>query len=273
MAKIKIPTTHISGNSEALGLLTGPLNKLWRAKILVNRKTSGMAQEEGYSTNRIKESPSEVKVRRKSDREFIVNRGPAHIDKPLKPETKRTVKNEIIIINPNTTPPTSLYIQGKPSSIDVSSEATWAAVKSMGRNNPFMMYTGGEDTISIEISWFSVDSDRTDVINKCRLLESWAKADGYKSSPPNLYISWGSSNLFADDTFILTSANYELSNFQNAYRSSPRATANPTFVDLGALPNHATQKLVFKRVSSINRTHENIVSREKLEKTSGISYG
>lgn len=268
MVKIKIPNTHIGQNSEDFGLLTSPLNKLWRAKILLDRATSGMEQNPGYSRNRAKESPRQVQERRKSSAEVLRNSGPTV---NLMPITKRSINNDIIIINPNTSPPTSIVIQGKPSQVDISSESTWATVKSMGRNNPFMIYTGGEDTISFDISWFAQDVDREDVITKCRLLQSWCKADGYSSSPPVLLISWGSSKMFDDDEFVLTSANYNLSNFQNACRTNNRGSSTPTYQDLGLLPNHATQTLVFKRVTSINLEHKDMVSSEKIKKTTGIN--
>ncbi|MEG1415173.1 MAG: hypothetical protein RSC49_01085 [Clostridium sp.] len=268
MAKLKIPNTHIGGSSEQLGILTSPLNKLWRAKILLNRATSGMEQNPGYSRDRLKESPKQVEQRRQSNEDVLRNSGPKV---NLMPATKLDIKNDIVIINPNTSPPTSIVVQGKPSQVDVSSESTWATVKSMGRNNPFMIYTGGEDTISFDISWFAQDSHREDVITKCKLLQAWSKADGYSSSPPTLLISWGSSKMFDDDEFVLTSANYVLSNFQNACRTNARNSTNPIYQDLGLLPNHATQTLVFKRVTFINRGHQDMVSSEKIKKTTGIN--
>ena len=175
--------------------------------------------------------------------------------------------NQIIIINTNTSPATSIILQNRPTTIQVNNMSYWVSVKSMGRNNPFMMYTGGEDSIQLEISWFVDDPDnRNEVLTKCRLLESWSKADGYSASPPTLKISWGNANIFENDIFILESAPYQLSNFQSYTRPHNQSMVS----DIGLAPQCATQTLVFKRVTPNNRTHIDIIPREELEKVKGI---
>lgn len=272
MVKIKIPSTAITGNKT--GILTSPLNKLWRVKILLNRATSGMPQNAGDTPIKPKISPpANERWQEATKEEAFLKAKQRHEqdDTPLATSPKKSVNNQIIILNINTQPYTKVEIQGKPFEVDVSPDSNWATVKSMGRNNPFMMYTGGEDTISFDISWFSVQSDRKDVINKCRLLESWTRADGYKASPPLLNISWGSANLFKDQTFVLVSAKYTLTNFQNAHRKDyDRRGSGEELVDLGLLPNCAIQKLVFKKVTVDNTTHEQIISRNDLKTTGGV---
>lgn len=273
MVKIKIPSTAVTGNKT--GILNGPLNKLWRAKILLNRKLSGMPQNKGDVPKKIgRISPPINEHFQEINRLKLINEAELRHrieDTPLAPQLKRTIHNQIIIINPNTSPYTKIEIQGKPGEIEISPDSNWASVKSMGRNNPFMMYLGGEDTVSFEISWFSTQKDRQDVINKCKLLESWSRADGYTSSPPILYISWGSANIFRDQAFVLVSAKYTLTNFQNSCRSNfdRRKPGNP--IDLGLLPNCAVQKLVFKKVTSNNTTHDEIISRNALKTTNGVT--
>lgn len=271
MVKIKIPSTAITGNKT--GILTSPLNKLWRAKILLNRATSGMPQNPGDNTKLPKASPTtNQSFQEANKKEAFLREAQRHKDEdtPLSVETKRTINNQIIIINTNTQPYTKIEIQGKPMEVEVVPDSNWAAVKSIGRNNPFMMYLGGEDTITLDISWFSTQKDRKDVINKCKLLESWSRADGYTASPPVLHISWGSSNLFKDQTFVLTSAKYSLSNFQNSYRTNWDKKKPSDIVDLGLLPNCAVQKLVFKKITSSNTRHEEIISRNELKNTKGV---
>ena len=56
-------------------------------------------------------------------------------------------KNNIIIINDNVSPPISIVIQNRPNEVNINPQTNWVSIMSMGRNNPFMMYTGGEDTI------------------------------------------------------------------------------------------------------------------------------
>lgn len=198
-------------------------------------------------------------------------------------------KNEIIIMNISTTPYICITLQNRPPEIDVDPQSTWVEVRSMGRNVPFMMYTGASDTLSFDISWFSNQKDRRDdVITKCRLLESWTKSNGYNAAPPILKIKWGSSDIFTSAYFILYSAKYTLSNFQDScvedvnsgfeYDDKGIATGynapgiisskydarmnsrlnvyrngkSPEFVDLKLLPAMAVQHLVFKRVSQEN---------------------
>lgn len=275
MAKIKIPSTAIS--SDYLGsfteVLTGPLNKAWRAKILLNRATSGMPQNKGDRpiTNNISPTLNE-KVQQGKRKGDLIKEQTRHIteDTPLNKAQPKTINNQIIIINPNTSPYTKVVIQGMPHELEVTPDSNWATVKSAGRNNPFMIYTGGEDTISFDISWFSIQEDRKDVINKCRLLESWTRADGYNSSPPVLLLSWGNANIFKDDKFVLVSARYNLTNFQNSYIKNISRKSIQQPIDLGLLPNCAIQKLVFKKVTSNNTTHEEIISREELNNTNGV---
>lgn len=283
-----------------------PLNKAWRALILLNRTTSPMAKSGVRETNTEAKKADAINSHYAREKSFSVaqsqdpwsnNKVVARTSGVSAEELVKSkaidytmanqlvsdiIKNDIVIANLNGTPPVSLVIQNRPNSIRVEPTATWAAVKSMGRNNPFYFYTGGEDTITFDISWYSVDTEhRDDVVNKCRLLESWTRADGYSASPPTLRIQWGNSGLFEDDLFILASAQYELTHFQNAARMRRRYDNDPDTgqritstvsqpFNLKLLPNYATQTLTFKRVTKNNRTWEEIIPNEKLIRTPGI---
>lgn len=186
--------------------------------------------------------------------------------------------NQIIIVNTNTSPVTSIILQNRPPTIQVNNQSYWVSVKSMGRNNPFMMYTGGEDSIQLEVSWFVTNEhNRKEVLTKCRLLESWSRADGYAASPPTLKISWGNANIFENDQFILESASYQLSNFQSYSREysvkSGADNISKRTLDIGLAPQCATQTLIFKRVTNFNRTHLDIIPFEELEKVADIKIG
>ena len=186
-------------------------------------------------------------------------------------------KNEIVIMNISTTPYICITLQNRPPEIDVDPQSTWVEVKSMGRNVPFMMYTGASDTLSFDISWFSNQKDRRDdVITKCRLLESWTKSNGYNAAPPILKIKWGSSDIFTSAYFILYSAKYTLSNFQDScvddsnsgfvidkdkgvtgynlptLKGDSIGDQHIQFRNLKLFPAMAVQHLVFKRVSQEN---------------------
>lgn len=284
-------------------IFQSPLNKVWRALILINRATSPMAKAEPNKLGKVYDAQN-AHVARKGSYSLaqtqsewyqnIIDAETAGInpDKVLKAKsvdytiankfTSELIKNDIVIANLNVSPAISLVIQNRPDRLRVEPAATWAAVKSMGRNNPFYFYTGGEDTITFDISWYSVDSNhRDDVVNKCRLLESWSRADGYSASPPTLRIQWGNSGLFEDDLFILAAAPYELTHFQNASRMMKRYDNDPDTgqrmtdtvsrpYNLKLLPNCATQTLTFKRVTKNNRTWEEIIPASKLQYTPGV---
>lgn len=172
----------------------------------------------------------------------------------------REHQNNIFIVNENVSPYISLMLQNRPGQLEINPQGTWASVQSMGRNNPFMMYTGGEDTVSFEVSWYASDKEhRDEVIMKCKLLESWCKANGYMASPPVLKLIWGSSGLFNDCFFILESAPYRLTNFQDRAKDD-----KGNILDLKLYPNCATQQLTFKRVSMTNTIYEDIIPHDEL---------
>lgn len=269
-------------------IATSNLNKLWRAKILINR-TKGAKNKAAIDLKEARRKASSYKspvktppASPKSEAEISAeiqkkiteaSKNPISTQVTLKQDQlriweiqRKEANNQIVIYNMGGSKIVGITLQTRPHELKVEPHSSWASVKSMGRNNPFMMYTGGEDTITLDISWYSNDKDRRDdVINKCRLLESWTRADGYSAPPPVLKIRWGSSDLFARDTFILESAQYTLNNFQDAVRKN-----NKEITNLKLYPQYATQTLVFKRVSSYNRGRNNIVSIKDLQNITGI---
>lgn len=128
-----------------------------------------------------------------------------------------------------------LRIQCVPLEINVNSESNWAIVPSIGRNNPFYHYTGGEDILQFTLDWYSVDNKQQDVIDKCRIIESWSKADGYVNSPPTIVLVYG--DLYVREKWIITSAPYRLSLFNK---------------ELGMMPRQAYQELTLKRITDHN---------------------
>lgn len=217
-----------------------------------------------------------IKARREAARDSSAKFTPAGIDyvkskfEALEGLTTRR-KNEIIIINASVSPYQSIVLQNRPNELNIDPKSTWVTISSMGRNNPFLMYTGGEDNITFEISWFANDPQhRDEVIWKCKLLESWSRANGYLASPPVLNIKWGASDIFKDDDyFILESAKYTLTHFQDQAKKYG-ADYGSDFIDLKLNPSCATQQLSFKRVTLANTTHEEIVPLSKLQGISGI---
>lgn len=168
-------------------------------------------------------------------------------------------QNEVRIYNMSANPTQYITLQNRPPELDFRGETTWATIKSMGRNTPMYHFTGAEDIIQFNVSWFSTTLDNPEeVINKCRLLEAWTKANGYQAAPPIIQIEWGDSGIFENHYYILTSATYTLKNFQNGYRI--RVPGKPaTFGNGKLLPAAATQELIFKRVSAYNLSYGDLL--------------
>lgn len=134
-----------------------------------------------------------------------------------------------------------LGLMGIPQELTYNPESNWAVIKPFGANNPNYHITGSEDTLQLDISWWAVADDRTDVISRCKWLESMSKSDGYKSRPHYVRLMWG--KLFSQTKWIVSSAAYTMSQF------------DPEF---GHLPTVARQTVILKRVSDVNRDHEMI---------------
>ena len=128
-----------------------------------------------------------------------------------------------------------LRIQTVPIEMSVTPESNWVAIPTIGRNNPFYNYTGGEDTLEFILDWYSTSEDNTDVINKCRWVESLSKANGYVKGPPKILLIFG--KLFTRTTWIIEKAPYKLSLFNKSE---------------GMLPRQAYQELTLKKVTDHN---------------------
>jgi len=305
------------------GLTNGDINKVWRAKILLDRlggpatgRTPGLSRDDAATgkaniPNKGKlvrgngdlyrgqptTSLNKAEHKRVQSKAFNIPR-PTEVDGesfenlPKDSSPTKTVKvsrnskqrsdlhnsdvnhkrNEIIIFNLNGQDETYQYIilQNRPPELEFQGETTWAAIKSFGRNVPMYHFTGAEDKIQLQISWFCNDPKRPwEVVQKCRLLEAWSKSNGYASGPPILQLDWGGSGLFDNAYFILTSATYVLKQFRDGYMDR-RSNENVEWKDGKLYPMAATQELVFSRVSSTNPLHSTIYDPTKLEGIKGI---
>lgn len=320
---------------------TGPVQKLWRARILTNRLASGLEkaspilpgvaatldaiknplqtiQDIGQSIAGIKPGPSTLvtRIQRKALVDSGKNGFPIYYDgereidiaqatfKPVidyltsKEEWENLIEggdwtrasNKVIIYNTTISPYQYLELQNRPTQIDFRGEATWATIKSMGRNLPMYHFTSAEDIYQFNISWYCNDPENpAEVLNKCRLLESWTKANAYQNAPPTLQIQWGDSNIFSGYYFILTSATYSLANFQSGARMRNLGGENPSnqkymaSMNKGLYPYTATQELIFKRVLDHNPSSDEITGMDRymatgrmygktLQETKGVTY-
>ena len=243
-------------------ITTSELNKLWRAKILLDRatrpaKTGGKASitpeaklhknniraDRGVNTKTgITESSIRVDVnkaareveeqqkelqRKETTVSFVEDNTPLE-ERKIKYDKRYNeslTKKRIQIYNISSDPITYLELQTYPEKVSFQGESTWAVINSMGRNTPMYHFTGAESIIQLNISWYCDDpANPADVIAKCKLLEAWSKGNGYISAPPILKLNWGDSELFKDELFILTAATYELSNWRGSVKQYDRKT-------------------------------------------------
>lgn len=132
--------------------------------------------------------------------------------------------------------PQPLRIQTVPLELNVRPESNWAIIPTIGRNNPFYMYTGGEDTLEFTLDWYATDSTNPNqVIDACRWVESLQKADRYIDGPPRVKLIYG--ELYKYTTWIVKSAPYKLSLFSR---------------EKGMLPRQAYQEITLCRVTENN---------------------
>lgn len=277
--------------------MMGNANKVWRSLIIYNRNRSGNLKDD--TVGKVGVDPAEGKSvkSKRTNREKAISQGVkiTHDDGTVSildgnlPDTGTTKavdeadkvrrgkpQNKVIIYNLTASPYQYIELQNRPQLVDFKGETSWASVKSMGRNTPMYHYTGAEDVLQFNISWFRTDQTHSDeVVNKCRILEAWSKANGYKAAPPILRIQWGgdsNDNLFDDQLFILISATYTLKNFSDTSRAwdSDKKTNSNTLIDNKLYPTVATQELIFRRVSATNLEYTDIISTEKFNRTTGI---
>lgn len=268
--------------SSITGIKPGPsatIKRIRRAQDESQTQISGTPIYRGNYTNGDRPNTRELDISGASD--IVVNYLDSKEEWLAMYDKNIVTSNKVIIFNNSVSPYQYIELQNRPTQIDFMGESTWAVIKSMGRNTPMYHYTSAEEVIQMNISWYCNDPNNPgEVINKCRLLESWTKSNGYTNAPPILQIGWGSDgDLFYGRYFILTSATYVLSNFtsgarqRNLYKPLPTVPTQNKYL----LPYTATQELVFKRIADHNLTHAEMTtlgdgSRFTLSETQGIIY-
>lgn len=263
---------------------TSHANKLWSVQLLANRSKGRLDPNYGgqdnpsdkplYGSNTvIKDNLAyQLDLRRLSGENRVYTIPRDHYI---------TTRDKVYLINISSSPLQKLELQNRPSEIKITPSSNWVDVNSMGRNNPFSIYTGGNETITLDISWYADQLYRSDdVISKCRLLESWSKADGYVASPPIIKLIWGDGDMFSNYKFVLKSATYSLSNFNSVaviakygdYGSKLGQKVGETYKKGELFPRVATQSLVLQRVTDNNLNHVDIIPKEKLSNLHGFVF-
>lgn len=256
-------------------ITTSYVNKLWRGAILLHRSThlphakiQKVDPANGHNTliNEKKRNAQEKSTVK------IITFSTEPYDNLVKEKKTGKGSNQIILYNLTSKPYEFIVIQNRPNRLEFKGETSWATIKSMGRNTPMYHFTGAEDVIQFNISWFCDDHDHLDeVVNKCRFLEAWTKANGYQASPPVIQIQWGNSDIFKDHYYILTSATYTLENFNDFIRINGNERKDLKAADGQLLPSTATQELIFKRVSATNLSWNDILPEDKMKYTRGLN--
>lgn len=113
-----------------------------------------------------------------------------------------------------------LEIQFVPNEISPSRQANWSEIAIVGRNNPLYHYTGGTNSLSLTLDFHSVEEDRSDVVRKCRLLESWAMNNSYNNPPERIKLTYG--KLFKEDEiWLIQSVNPTYTQFSAEHNFLP----------------------------------------------------
>jgi len=135
-----------------------------------------------------------------------------------------------------------------PKELNYNCESSFAAIRPIGRNNPNYHFTGAEDLLEFEIDWYSFESNRKDVITKCREIEALSKNDGYDNPPHRVLLKWGEDNiLFRGYTFLVLKAPYRLVQFNKAQRNSQGKIESTSM-----LPVQAYQTVTLARITDHN---------------------
>ncbi len=167
----------------------------------------------------------------------------------ITPKNKRTAKGSFPSMNGNNLyfvdldTGESLGLQGMPTVLNMDPNSKFTSVGSPARNNPLYIFSGSEDVLEFELSWFSNVTNKTDVLARCKWLEIASKADGYKNRPHYFKFVWGS--LFSSSIWLIVSAKYSITNFDK---------------ENGYMPTAAKQTVGLRRVTLTNSTHDQIAS-------------
>lgn len=138
-----------------------------------------------------------------------------------------------------------LFFQSIPTEVEINPEPNWVALAAPGRNNPLYQYAGGEDSVEFELTWYANEEGKQDVLKKCKWLESLTKNDGYDNPPHPVILVFG--NLFKQSKWIVYSAPYKIGLFDRP---------------LGMMPSYASQRIILKRVTELNRSRADVLNLE-----------
>lgn len=158
----------------------------------------------------------------------------------------------LYLINLSARPLVKLVVTFMPKVISWEALSSWKVIPTIGRNNPFYHYTGGEDTISFQLDWYATDKARDLATKNAKVVRSWSRANGYLQKPPRIALEF--EGLFRNDTFIIESAPFDMSMFVRPNYSFNSGTKEGT-ADQELKPLQITQQITLKKITSFNEQH------------------
>ena len=130
----------------------------------------------------------------------------------------------------------SLELQFVPKTLNKSRDISNASIAVVGRNNPFIHYTGGTTTLDFDIDFHADADNRQDVIRKCNWLESLGYNDMNK--PPELVIlTFGDIFRRTREQWVVKKVTPSFNNFDSEF---------------GFLPKQATVSIGLELVTKVN---------------------
>lgn len=183
------------------------------------------------------------------------------------PKTRKEAVRSLWLIDLDN-PINKIEIQNIPLSLDYNFDNKLQAIASPGRNNPLYHYTGSEDSLEFELSWYATEQSRSDVIKKCKWLEAMSKNDGWSKPPRMVGLDWSGPNVTVQSFF---NEDGSISDYQDPASASPQLFEFSTWLVAAApyslslfhkaknmLPTLATQKVKLVKVTKKNQTRTNI---------------
>lgn len=151
-----------------------------------------------------------------------------------------------------------LEIQFVPEEISIPRKADLSKISIIGRNNKLLQYTGGEETMTLNLEFYSDEKDRFDVIQKVDWLKSLCYNDGYNAGARKVKVLFG--DLFTYHVWTVEGVTPNLSHFDDVASWLPiRAKVEVNFVcdpDDNLLLRQVRRKRKLTRFEALNNTDE-----------------
>lgn len=128
----------------------------------------------------------------------------------------------ILDMNPKIHARELLEIQFLPESITGSRTSNLKNIKVVGRNNPFVHYTGGTETITLPLEFYSDTDFHDDVKRKIDWLRSLTiKDETFGYSTVKVVMGGDNKGPFRWEVFVVKSVQYTMSHFEGEFNFLP----------------------------------------------------